>query len=191
MTIHQIPTPLPSPRHRSGEPWTDDDYEELLRLYREGTDLAELSRRLGRSQAVVQARAKRLLPLDQRGVPSDRVLPQLRRNLLQVDDYDWQTHLAATPPPRPVVNHVHPPAVRTGIEGLQDHELLAMALALAQLPAPPWEDDDPVRACANEVARRGLENRLTSQAVDAARERVASFLLRRFPGGTFYPEPPW
>lgn len=173
--------------NRSGEPWTDDDYLELMRLCRQDAPLDEVCHGLGRTPAAVQARAKRLLPLDQRGVPTDRVLTQLRTVLLADEDHDWAGCLAATPPPRPVVNHVHPPAVLTGIDGLQDDELLAMARALAQLAVQRPEEGYLSESCAQEVQRRGLGEQLESAAVQDVRERVRDFLDRgdypRYPYG--------
>ena len=97
MTIrHPSEVSPPTPPQRSGEPWTDEDYESLVHLCREGLDLTTLSQQLGRAPQSVRDRAKRMLPLDQRGVPGDRALTQLRKNLLDDPDYDWGRHLAAT-----------------------------------------------------------------------------------------------
>src|SRR5699024_8049127 len=148
------------PPQRSGEPWTDDDYQILLQGCRAGLELSELSQRLQRSPNPVRERAKRMLPLDQRGVPGDRVLVQLRTNLLADPDYDWAHHLAATPPPRPIVNHVLPTPNYAGIPGLKDEELLVVAEALAQQRRPRTPDDHVGRALSREVAQRGLSNDL-------------------------------
>lgn len=167
----------PGPPHRSGEPWTDDDYETLVRLCREGLDLTELSRQLGRSPSPVRDRAKRMLPMDQRGVPGDRVLAQLRKNLLDDPAYDWGHHLAATPPPRPTVNHILPAPRYAGIPGLEDKELLASAEAMAQQHRLD-EDEHLTHALAHEVHRRGLAERLRVTAGHHARQRVDAFLDR-------------
>lgn len=165
----------PGPPRRSGEPWTDDDYDTLVRLCRQGLDLIELSQQLGRSPLPVRDRAKRMLPMDQRGVPGDRVLAQLRKNLLDDPDYDWAHHLAATPPPRPVINHVLPAPRYAGIPGLKDDELLVTVEALAQQRRLD-EEDDLAHALANEVHRRGLADDLRSAAAVNARQRVDAFL---------------
>lgn len=183
MTIHHLSPPGPPPRPpRSGEPWTDDDYEQLLDLCREGLTLPAAALRLGRSEAAVRGRAMKLLPVDERGTPQDRVLVQLRTHLEDEDEYDWRKHLAATPPPRPVINHVHPPAVLSGIEGLQDDELLAMASALAVLRAPAEEVSYLAEACAHEVTRRKLQGDLRSGMAHDASWRAEDFLARaRYP----------
>lgn len=201
----------PGPPRRGGEPWTDDDYDTLVRLCREGLDLTELSQQLGRSPSPVRDRAKRMLPLDQRGVPGDRVLAQLRKNLLADPDYDWAHHLAATPPPRPVINHVLPAPRYAGIPGLEDHQLLVAAEAMAQRRLLDAEDH-LAQVLANEVNRRGLADDLRSAAAVNARQRVDNLLDRATyaydsadywamqepepvdrsgPRGWAYDEPPW
>lgn len=165
-----------SPPRRSGEPWSDDDYQTLLRGCREGLGLTMLSQRLQRGPQPVRERAKRLLPLDQRGVPGDRVLTQLRQNLLKDPDYDWAHHLAATPPPRPIVNHVLPQPRYAGIPGLEDHELLATAQAVAQQGGASEPQDHLAHALAREVSRRNLDDALQDAAATHARQRAGQFL---------------
>lgn len=176
MTIHHLyGVPASQRPSRSGQPWADSDYEALLELCRDGVSLTDVCERLGRGSSAVLTRAKKLLPLDERGVPMDRVLAQLRTHLLADPDYDWARHLAATPPPRPVVNHVHPPSTLTGIGGLEHDELLAMAAALAHLKDV---SDDALleRRCAVEVLRRGLQDDFVTAMRQEADRRATGFL---------------
>ncbi|MGD8148650.1 hypothetical protein [Ornithinimicrobium sp. Y1694] len=183
MTIHQFPGAQrpsqnsPAATTRSGEPWTDNDYELLLRLCGEGADLARVAAELRRTSAAVMSRAKRLLPLDQRGAPGDRVLTHLGELVTAEEDYDWRAHLVATAPPRPVVNHVHPPEIRKGIPGLESDELLAMGAALAQLRESEGSAHYLSQACAQEIVSRNLESDLQEVATGAAADRVEHFLL--------------
>ncbi|ANS80376.1 hypothetical protein SGUI_2980 [Serinicoccus hydrothermalis] len=177
MTIRHLSEVRPAdPPRRSGEPWTDDDYSTLVTLCREGLDLTETSHRLGRSPQSVRDRARRMLPLEQRGVPGDRVLTQLRTNLLPDPDYDWQRHLATPQPPRPIIRQVLPAPTHAGFPGLEDDELLATADALAQQRRPA--EDYLAQALAHEVRRRGLAADLGRAGELHARERVEDFLDR-------------
>lgn len=159
---------------RSGEPWSTDDYETLVGRCRAGASLAELAAALERSESAVVARAKRLLPVDQRGAPEDRVIPHLHQLLQEDDDYDWGHHLAATPPPRPVITHLHAPQVCRGIPGLSDRELLAVAgLAF-------WQGGDP-RAkdlrimLVSELDARDLHGELSARLEQDCAARLDSF----------------
>jgi len=121
-------SPLPAPRRpaRSGEPWTEDDYVTLVRLCTEGADLATVAEALERRDTAVLNRTRRMLPLDERGLPADRALTQLRLHLEQEPGYDWAARLTESPPPRPV-QHTTYTVQRNGIPGLQDEELLDVA----------------------------------------------------------------
>ncbi len=180
MTIHQFPgtnprrTPTaPEPRRR-GEPWTTEDYELLVTRCREGASAAELAEALERNEKPVLQRAKRLLPIDQRGMPEDAILPHLHRLLVEDDDYDWAHHLAATPPPRPVVNHLPPPEVRRGIPGLEDWELLTIAALMIRLCA----DADTIglrHDLSIEIGRRDLDERLENALARDSARSLADF----------------
>lgn len=185
MTIHDLnathrnpplrPEPRPpQPPGRHGEPWTSEDYETLVRRCRAGDSLADLAVALQRREKSVVQRAKRLLPLEERGAPEDRVIPHLHSLLSQDEGYDWASHLAATPPPRPVITHLLPPEVRRGIPGLAREELLAVAGLIIrvghdQSTAELWGD------LAAEVERRDLAPRLREQVARASADRCADF----------------
>lgn len=179
MTIHQLPgatpnqRPEPEPR-RSGQPWTTEDYETLVDRCRAGASLAELASVLERRESAVLPRAKRLLPLEQRGVPPDRVLPHLHRLLTEDLDYDWAHHLAATPPPRPVINYLPAPQVCRGIPGLSDEELLAVAGLAVRLGVDAAADD--LRpALSSEIEMRDLDDELASTVARDAEWRLREF----------------
>lgn len=119
---------MPPPRRpaRSGEPWTEGDYEALVRLCLEGADLAAMAEELQRRDTAVLNRARRMLPLDERGLPADRALVQLRTHLRDDPGYDWAARLTESPPRRPVQYPVHTHQLN-GIRGLEDEQLLDVA----------------------------------------------------------------
>lgn len=166
--LHEV-TPLPPPR-RTGQPWTDDDYQTLLRLVRDGVEIEEIAEQLARSTTSVRMRAVRMLPVDQRGVPQDRAVEQLRKNLLADEDYEWEGHLASSPPPRPVVQCTHPPATLSGVPGLRDEGVR--------------------EECARQVVRRGLASELVTDVGHHASNQAEAFLaLADYPD--IWGGPPW
>ncbi|MGO0576727.1 hypothetical protein [Ornithinimicrobium panacihumi] len=187
-------TPLPPPR-RTGQPWTDDDYQTLLRLVRDGVEIEEIAEQLARSTTSVRMRAVRMLPVDQRGVPQDRAVEQLRKNLLADEDYEWEGHLASSPPPRPVVQCTHPPATLSGVPGLRDDELLVITRALATSPGlrtdrDPLRDEGVREECARQVVRRGLASELVTDVGHHASNQAEAFLaLADYPD--IWEGPPW
>ncbi len=185
-------SPLPPPRRpaRSGEPWTPEDYETLVRMSAEGAGLPDVAQTLERRDTAVLARARRMLPLDERGLPADRALVQLGSHLRDDPAYDWARWLATSPPPPPV-QHTHVTVRRDGIPGLEDEDLLAVAECLVTgggLGSPTRQD------LLREVAARGLTARLATQVgehlVDAAL-RPCGLPVR--PPADPYPDagPPW
>lgn len=176
----QQQTPEPQPT-RHGQPWTTDDHEILVARCREGASASELAEALERTEPAVVTRAKRLLPVDQRGAPEDHVIPHLRRLLQEDGDYDWGTHLAATPPPRPVINHLPAPQVRRGIPGLHDNEVLAIAELMARL-GPDRATDPLRRELASEIRRRGLAHTLEVRLTEDAEGWLEDLLWSRQPG---------
>lgn len=144
----------------SGQPWTDADYEEILAAAREGvTDVDAVAERLGRARSTTIAKAKRLLPVDERAAPADRVM-RLLRGHLDEPDYDWQRVTLEDPPPRPVVN---PPAL-TGVPGLQRSDLLRICYALAL--AAEVAGEDLMSRVMHEVRRRGMLGELVRLRAD-------------------------
>lgn len=166
-------SPLPPPRRpaRSGEPWTQEDYETLVRMSADGAGLPDVAQALQRRDTAVLARARRMLPLDERGLPTDRALVQLGAHLRDDPAYDWARWLATSPPPPPV-QHTHVTTRRAGIPGLEDVDLLAVAecLVTGGGPASPTRKD-----LLREVAARGLTAGLAAQVG----ERLVDAALRR------------
>lgn len=182
MSLRLVPssesTASPGPA-RTGQPWTDADYEALLDGCRRGTDLTSLSEELGRSVVAVLDRARRMLPVEERALPRDRALPRLGELLQQDPDYDWDAAMRASPPPRPVE---HPVYVRRGLAGLQPEELLAIAEVLV---LEPRGGADVRRKVLDAVRAEGLTTALA--------RRVGDLLVRDAQGPEPYddPWPPW
>lgn len=152
------PTPLfrgvtPASAHdtsRMGTRFTDEDHELIVRLVREGADGPALARALKRTQTSAEQRARKLLPPGQRRCPIDRVLPSLAAAVAE-EGYDWRTVIAQDDPPAPVRQ-----VVRSGIEGLDDDQLVTCAHAVAVSPvALPLRDE-----LVAEVNKRRLGHRV-------------------------------
>lgn len=114
------------PVSRSGKAWEPSDYESLVEGIRQGLELPALATRLGRSTNVVSIRLRRLLPLAQRDCLFDQVLPALRI-VLADPGYDWRAEMLLSPPPAPII---HQEAIRTGLDGLSDEQVITVAYAL-------------------------------------------------------------
>lgn len=114
---------------RGGSPWTDDDHELLIHLVQEDERPPELASRLERSEQSVLQRLRRLLPLEHRGCPVDRLYPAAQSAFAD-SNYDWKKTVLLSPAPRPVT--MGPTIERHGVEGLEDHDLTTIAFALAQ-----------------------------------------------------------
>lgn len=127
-----------------------------------------------------------MLPLDQRGMPADQVLHHLGTLARADDDYDWSAHLAATPPPRPVVQHLLPQPHLAGLPGLGDDELVMVAVSVALSPITP--NARLVHGLAREVNVRGLVDHLTSAIERHTQAQQEDFLL----SAHLWPPPaPW
>lgn len=163
MTLYSLPQRPRPPR--SGEPWTDEDYAELVRRCRDGDSAQEIAEALGRRDTSVFERAKRMLPLDERGAPRDRCLARLRHHVTTQEDYDWEQHLVATPPPRPIVTYENPAPILGGIPGLSDPQLLELAVTLGIVGR-----SQPSRVLRADVARQLRERGLDRQLLDRVRE---------------------
>ena len=123
------------PRH--GQPWTDEDYEHLVALVREGHDSPQIADALGRREGALAQRLRALLPPDQRACLADRVLPALRAAVRERPDYPWAEVMLTFPPPAPVVRHV---VERAGIGGLEDDLLVEVAWAMLHCESTPDAD---------------------------------------------------
>lgn len=145
---------------RSGQPWTDAEYEQILAAAREGVSaIEEVAARIGRGPQPTLAKARRLLSVAERAAPVDRVLPLIRGH--QEDPgYDWQAVTLEEPPPRPVV---HPPAL-TGICGLCSEDLLAIGYAVGVVALVVG--DDVVTRVGEELQRRGMFGELIEYRAD-------------------------
>lgn len=151
---------------RSGQPWTDEDYEHLLALVREGLDAPEIAEGVQRSEAAIHQRLRALLPPDMRACLTDRVLPTLRKQLLADPDYPWADIMVQRPKPAPVITQV---VNRAGIAGLEDVELAEVAWAL--LHCETGDEHLTLEVC-TEAARRQLDAQLTERLARAFERRV-------------------
>jgi hypothetical protein len=141
---------------RSGQPWTEEENEQLVALVRSGSELDAIADRVRRSSTSVVSRLRRMLPLEHRSCPNDRVVIALRGHLRD-PGYDWQAIMLLTPPPRPVVRS--PEIVRTGLAGLPDDDLVGVAHSVLL-------DDRSATAALrarliDEVGKRGLARQVT------------------------------
>lgn len=154
MNLRLLP-PSSSPRPaRTGLPWTDEDYESLVRLCREGHAAEPLAAALGRTPVAVLDRARRMLPPTERGLPRDLTVTRLRELLHEDPSYDWAAAMRQAPPPPPVEHRVY---ARRGVAGLRQQELLAVAEVLTLQP----HGGEAVRAeVLRSVERLGLTEEL-------------------------------
>lgn len=171
------PTPSPPPPARSGEPWTDEDYERLVALLREGADHQGIAEGLQRPMSTVGVRVRRLLPVQERRCPADRVLVAARGHLSD-PAYDWRHVMLLSEPPRPPVAPPAP-AVREGVRGLDDADLITVAYSLLRA----FRDSETrlLREVAGEVEGRGIVHRLVRRRVDRllhGNDEAAVMLLR-------------
>jgi hypothetical protein len=160
------PVAHPQPR-RSGQPWTDDDYERLVALVREGHDVPAVAEALGRTEGAVTPRLRALLPPEQRSILADRVLPVLRGHVRERPDYPWAEVLGQASPPAPVVQEV---VHRAGVAGLESDLLVEAAWALLHCETA---EAGSVREVCLEAEARGLD--------DALVERLGTALVSRVP----------
>jgi hypothetical protein len=188
-------TPRPA---RTGLPWTDEDYERLVGGCRRGTGLEPLAEELGRSWVAVLDRARRMLPVDERGLPRDRALPRLGELLEQDPAYDWAAALRTSPPPPPVERPVY---LRRGLEGLYPEELLEIAEVfvlehrgghrvrdrlLTRVRAEGlWEDLEAT------VGRTLVQRALEPGGTDPAHDPWGSWGPASMDGVGWIDEPPW
>jgi hypothetical protein len=103
--------------------WTEEENEQVVALVRGGATLDAVAAQLKRSSTSVVSRMRRMLPLEHRSCPNDRVTIALHGHLRD-PDYDWQAQMLLTPPPRPVVQP--PSVIHRGLAGLPDDELVAV-----------------------------------------------------------------
>ncbi|WP_026373481.1 hypothetical protein [Agrococcus lahaulensis] len=162
LVAHLPGDPLP---RRHGKPWTEEDYRAVMRAIRDGGSLEEIAARVGRTEQGLRGQLHRILPVDERHLAADLVLPRLRQ--LDADgDYDWLAALAQRSPyPWETQREAETRAER-GIPAFEDEELLALAFAVAVC-----RSSDTVLA----AVRRQLGRELHRRGIDARfRQRVAA-----------------
>ncbi|MDO5534129.1 MAG: hypothetical protein Q4F65_05710 [Propionibacteriaceae bacterium] len=120
----RLPEPPQKPVRPTGSV-SAAEFERFAELAKEGKDLDAITKASGRSRATVVKYLTRMLPLNERACPEALLVERLGGYLS--DDYDWRAAMVQAPPP-PVVTHVH----REGVPGLDDNDLVTIALALAE-----------------------------------------------------------
>ncbi|WP_306231746.1 hypothetical protein [Agrococcus beijingensis] len=178
MTITPTEPPHPTPLQdaeppRRGKPWNEDDFLELMRACRGGSTLAEIARRVGRSESSIGPQLRRLLPTEERHLPVELALPRLRQ-LDRDGDYDWLSALAQrSKSPWEIEREALAERDARGIGTFNDEELLTVALALASCSLPL--QTTVTQRCAQELDRRRLTDELHRRAArltQAAAERL-------------------
>lgn len=130
------PKEVARPPSRSGQPWSDADYECIVEAVRAGKGIDGIAHATSRSAQVVQQRLVRMLPVEERGCLRDRVLGALRTHLAD-PAYDWQRALLLTAPPTPIV---HEERVLSGFSGLPAQDLVTIADALLDHGTPSADE---------------------------------------------------
>lgn len=151
---------------RYGQPWTDEDYEGLISAVRSGLDEQQIAKALGRPSSTVLGRIRKLLPVEVRQCPYDRVLPAAR-DAFEAEGYDWRVTILHSPPPRPIVTPA--PIVRHGVAGLSADELGTIAFSLASTGGT---------RCAELLERVCAEMHSESDSQNIARDLAAQWLRR-------------
>ena len=180
MNLRLLP-PSSSPRPaRTGLPWTDADYESLVRLCREGHTAEPLAAALGRTPVAVLDRARRMLPPGERDLPRDRTVTRLRELLQGDPSYDWSAAMCQAPPPPPVEHRVY---ARRGVAGLRQQELLGVAEVLALQPhGGQAVREEVLRTVKRLGLTEELEHRVGRVAVGRALEAAEILGLPTSPG---------
>lgn len=188
---HPVALPDRMPR-RHGLPWSTEDFDALMQACRSDCSIEEIAHRVGRTLASVRPQLRRLLPVDERHLPTDLVPARLRQ-LDRDGDYDWLEAVSQrTISSWEVQQQVQAESHARGIGALTDDELLSVALAMATCLAPVRQD---IRSrFARELRERDLEGRVqrsvSSVADDAARDLLGVDSGMRIPDSAYW-TPDW
>lgn len=171
--LHPVDLPDRMPR-RHGLPWASEDFEALMQACRSDCSIEEIARRVGRTLASVRPQLRRLLPVDERHLPTDLVPARLRQ-LDRDDDYDWLEAVSQrTVPPWEVQQQVQAESRARGIGALTDDDLVAVTLAMATCLAPVSRE---IRSrFARELRERDLEGRLQRSVSSVTDDATRDFL---------------
>ena len=161
---HRPHTPAkPSPR-RSGLPWTTADHEAMADAAAKGQNLKQIAATLGRTEAAVIGRLRRLLPTDERRCPQELVAVRLHEIFTADPDYDWREVMIKDAP-------VSKPAdiVRTGLNGLTDDQLAYLAYAALVADTVDADSTGIGRELIVTACRRGLKQEILDLRVNQVR----------------------
>lgn len=167
LVAHLPGDPLP---RRHGKPWTEEDYRAVMRGIRDGGSLDEIAARVGRTEQGLRGQLHRMLPVDERHLAADLVLPRLRQLDAQ-GDYDWLAALAQRPPSPWEAQREAAAQAERGIPALDDDELLALAFAIAVCRSADTVLGAIRRQLGRELQRRGIDARFRQRVateIDAA-----------------------
>lgn len=169
----EAPSTNGPPPSRRGERWSEADFRGVMEACRDGCELEEIAARIGRTPDGLRGQLRRLLPLEERHLASDLVIPRLRQ--LDADGgYDWLSALAERSIPE-WERRAQAEAERgaRGFGALTDDEVLGIAQALVHSSvAAPAAVTRPI---AREISEHDLEGELArcaATATDAAFERL-------------------
>lgn len=160
--------------HKSGQPWTDEDYEQMVASVRDGNDVDIVAQTLQRPVTSIGPRLRRLLPVEERRCPGDRVLAAAHRHLSD-PAYDWASIMLLSEPPRPIQQP--PDVVNRGVAGLSNTELVSCAYALLCLHHDV--DPDLLARLSREVHARRLEDRVAARRVEHLLHRSTESAVTR------------
>lgn len=184
---HPVELPDGMPR-RHGLPWATEDFEALMLACRSDCSIEEIARRVGRTLHSVRPQLRRLLPVNERHLPTDLVPARLRQ-LDRDGDYDWLEAVAQrTISSWEVQQQVQAESHVRGIGALTDDELVNVTLAMVTCLAPVPRD---IRSrFARELRERDLEGRLqrsvSSVADDATRDLLGVDPGLRIPDAAYW-----
>lgn len=145
-----------------------------MQACRSDCSIEEIACRVGRTLASVRPQLRRLLPVDERHLPTDLVPARLRQ-LDREGDYDWLEAVSQrTVPPWEMQQQVQAERHARGIGALTDDELVHLALAMATCLAPVAQD---IRSrFARELRERDLEGRLQRSISSVADDAIRGIL---------------
>ncbi|WP_159551816.1 hypothetical protein [Citricoccus sp. K5] len=167
---------------RHGQPWTEQDFAEVMQAVSEGCALEEIAERIGRSVNGLRNQLRRMLPADERHLTADVVLLRLRQ-LNKDNDYDWLAAMAEQPKSdwelrceaeRHSRERMLENARVVGIGALPEDHLLAVAAALVDTGESVPSDLRLILA--KEISERGLLGRLADRARDRLDGSLATLL---------------
>lgn len=157
---------------RHGQPWTEQDFADVMEAIRDGASLDQIAERIGRSASGLRIQLRRMLPAEERHLAADVVLLRIRR-LNRDGDYDWLAAMAEQPKSDwelrlEAEQHSRSRMLENarviGIGALPDDHLITVAAALVETREKVPLDLKQILA--QELTERGLQHRLIEHTRD-------------------------